>query len=173
MNRRHGRPLLIVMALVAGLAGCQPDPLTGPPEIRLGRDECAECGMIINEDRSACALLADLDGERSHLLFDDIGCMLDHEHEHGDEHRIINRFVRDYSGDAWVQTETAIFVSADPDSMPTPMGSGIAATADATGADRLRAQVNGRLMTFADAAAARRLWKQARLGSHSSENTGD
>lgn len=169
MNRRA----LIVIALLAGLSGCQPDPLTGPPEIRLGRDECAECGMIINEDRCSCALLVEIEGEHRHLLFDDMGCLLDHEHEHRDEQRIIDRFVRDYSDDAWVPAESAIFVIADPDSMPTPMGSGIAATADATGAGQLRAQVNGRLATYTDAVAARRAWKRARRGPNSTESAND
>ena len=47
--------LLIILgaglAAASLLAGCDRAPLSGPPELRLGRDECVECGMIINDDR--------------------------------------------------------------------------------------------------------------------------
>lgn len=160
-----GRSLLFLALAFIGPAGCQRDPLAGPPEIRLGSDECAECGMIINESRCSSALLIESEGEQRHLLFDDLGCMLDYEHEHGHEHATIDRFVRDYSADGWAQAERAFYLSADPDTLPTPMGSGLAAVGDADSAERLRSEVNGRIMTYAQAAAARRQWKQARLGS--------
>ena len=39
------------LAALATLASCQQTPLTGPPELKLGRQECGDCGMLINEDR--------------------------------------------------------------------------------------------------------------------------
>ncbi len=173
MKRFIGRSLPILIAAFIGPAGCQRDPLTGPPEIRLGSDECAECGMIINESRCSSALLIESEGERRHLLFDDMGCMLDYEHEHQHEHATIDRFVRDYAADGWARADAALYVSADPDTLPTPMGSGLAAVADTASAERVRSEVNGKIMTYAEAARARRLWKQARLGSQDDATSSD
>ena len=49
MNRVSTLLLSVICAIT--LVGCGGDDLSGPPTLRLGSDECAECGMIIGEER--------------------------------------------------------------------------------------------------------------------------
>src|SRR5690606_39706872 len=87
--------------LLGATAACQRAELTGPPELRLGRDQCVECGMIINEDRfSLAALIDNTYGQREHILFDDVDCMLDYQHEHTDI-PLIERFAPDAGTRSW------------------------------------------------------------------------
>ena len=67
--------------LALGLAGCARVDLSRPPELRAGRDECGECGMLISDERCAAASLVERDGAREFVLFDDIGCQLAFEEE--------------------------------------------------------------------------------------------
>ncbi len=146
------------------LAGCGREPLSGPPELRLGRDECAECGMIINEDRCSSALLIERDGRREHIAFDDIGCMLDYEFENRATLVIVQGFVHDHSTQAWVQTDAASSLFAERERIPTPMGSGIVAFAGRQGAEAAQADIGGRIMDYAELAPARRAWMEALYG---------
>lgn len=118
-----------VLAGMALLACCESSPLTGPPTLKPGRDECAECGMLVSDQRCAASLLVERGGRREHLVYDDIGCMLQAERDGASVGRVIERHVRDYSGDGWLEAGRAAFVRADPTAMPTPMGSGIVAFA--------------------------------------------
>ncbi len=111
------------------LACCESSPLTGPPVLKPGRDECAACGMLVSDQRCAGSLLVERDGRREHLIYDDIGCMLEAERDGASLGQVIERHVRDYSGDGWLEAGRAAFVRADPKAMPTPMGSGIVAFA--------------------------------------------
>lgn len=164
-DRRSRAPVMLtVIVALATLSGCDRDPLTGPPELRLGRDECAECGMIINEDRCSSALLIDSDGERRHALFDDIGCMVDFEGEKKSEVTVHDRFVHDYNTRAWIDATTASILFTDPEKIITPMGSGIVALRDQTSADALRSAVGGEIMNYTAGAAARSQWKKSRFG---------
>jgi hypothetical protein len=54
--KRQARLLTFSIAL-ASIAACRTGELTGPPDLRLGRDECAGCGMIISDGRCASAML--------------------------------------------------------------------------------------------------------------------
>jgi copper chaperone NosL len=154
MNRRL--LIVVVAALCAAMSSCQRRVAQGPPEIRLGRDECAECGMMIADDRFAGALLVDGAGERRALVFDDIGCMLDYERRHAPEVAVTGRFVRDGATRAWVGAEGATYLCADRDRLATPMGSGIAAFGDARGASERRGQVGGTTVDWAALGARRR-----------------
>ncbi len=152
-----------MMALVTlALTGCDDRPLSGPPELRLGRDECAECGMLIDDDRSACAVLVDDRGLRSHLLFDDLGCLLDHEREGLDGRTVVERFARDYETRAWVPAELAHYIVAPSDELPTPMGSGLAAFAARDDAERAALARQGRVVDLSGLIRARLDWKEAR-----------
>lgn len=165
MNRCTALMGLIAFLLFAMLLGCARPELSGPPDLRLGRDECAECGMIINEDRFSAAILIEREGVREYASFDDIGCLLDHEHGHGTEFRTIDRFVHDYSTRAWVNANTAYFLLADTERLQTPMGSGIAGTADRAGAEAAAARYGGEVLDFAGLVPARRAWMVARYGA--------
>lgn len=118
--------LFVAMALLAP-AGCESDALTGPPELRLGRDQCAECGMLINEDRCSSGAIVEQDGHREVLLFDDIGCQFDHERQ-PDAPKVIERWVHDYDTRAWVRGDLAHYLRTDQ--VRTPMNFGTIAFAD-------------------------------------------
>lgn len=153
-------PALILAA--AALTGCSRPPLGGPPELRPGREECAECGMLVSEDRSACAALIERDRERLYAFFDDIGCMLDYERAGAGEAEILERYVHDYAARGWLDARAAVYLFAGPGAIQTPMGSGIAAFATA---DAARAQAPGELMDLESLRAARRGWMDERSGS--------
>lgn len=153
-----------LVAIVPSLAACDDSSLTGPPEIRLGRDSCAACGMLINEDRCSTALLVERDGRREHLLFDDAGCMLDAEREGLEPARIVERYVRDFDSRAWLPASGATFVMAEPSLLPTPMGSGIVAFTDAHAAGRLGESKGGKTFDWAALVDARREWMERRFG---------
>ncbi len=144
---------------VSALTACTRDERTGPPTLRLGRDECAECGMAIHEERTAAAMLIDRDGRRDYLLFDDIGCLLDIERSRGTELKVLDRFVHDYAANAWTRAESAVFLCTDGSTLLTPMASGLAAYVDRAGAEADQRQFGGKVLDF-DALAA---WRKARM----------
>lgn len=137
-------------ALLALLGACDRADLAGPPELRLGRDECGECGMLIAEDRCAAAVLAEVAGRHEHILYDDIGCMLAHESVKNPDTRILGRFVRDYGFRAWVSADLAVFVVADPGRVQTPMGSGIVAYEDGAAARAKALELQAETATYAE-----------------------
>lgn len=152
-------------ALVAALllAACSSEVLTGPPALRPGRDMCAECGMLVSEERHASALLVDDRGLRSHLVYDDIGCMLDAEAEGLDGKTVLERHVRDLGTGTWLAAESAAFLVTDPDRLPTPMGSGIGAWSSPAAAATAAQQHGGMVVDLAQLRAARREWLDRRL----------
>lgn len=156
------RSAMILLAVLVVLHGCSRRELTGPPALRLGRDECAACGMIVAEDRFSGALLIVRDGMREHALFDDIGCMLDFERDIPANVQVVERFVHDSLSRSWVDCRSAVFLFADRQAVHTPMGSGIIAFADESAADQARTQFPGDIMDYAGAASARVRWVRAR-----------
>ncbi len=149
------------IALVAAVGGCGDTQSSGPPPIRLGRDECAECGMIISEDRYSASLVVDDRGLRKPLLFDDIGDLLDYERTHP-ELRTLARYVHDQTSRAWIDAASASYVHAD--SIHTPMGSGLAACVTRAEAEQLAKPIDGRVMTFDEVRAFRQTWMEQRYG---------
>lgn len=160
------RPLssLAALVLIAIAQGCSRMPLTGPPELRAGRDECVECGMLVAEDRFSSSSLIEREGERLYVFFDDIGCMLDYEYNQGERVRVLERYVHDHGSRAWVPGLEAAYVFADRDSLRTPMGSGIAAFARREPALALAGEHAGAVHDFRTLAVARREWMWARYG---------
>jgi copper chaperone NosL len=143
--------LLSAAALLA-VPACTPDERSGPPAIRYGLEECAECGMIISDERFAAAILVADDAGGHYLLFDDTGDLLEYERTHPGL-PVRERFVHDAGTKAWVDARSAWYVLAE--SVQTPMGTGILAYADHAPAAQAAARHAGRLMRFADLAAAR------------------
>lgn len=161
MIRRNSIASLGVALSLACAAGCSRDELTGPPQLRLGRDECRACGMLINDDRCSSGMLIEVAGMREHVLFDDIGCMLEYERDHAsgadesdaavdlDSVTILQRSVHDYHTRAWVNADSAWFVRSDADALSTPMASGIVAFADRSAADAAIVQYRGDVLEYA------------------------
>lgn len=163
MNRSS---LLLPAALGCLLVpACDREPLSGPPNLRLGRDECAECGMLINEDRCAAGLVVETppgSGRRTHLLYDDIGCLLDAELNRAAEFTIIERYFRDHAERTWVRAESAACVIAPPDKLPTPMGSGMVGFASPDAADSAASAAGGAKTDYAGLLETRRRWWETR-----------
>lgn len=154
-----------VLAVAALIGGCDGPPLDGPPELRLGRSECVECNMLISEDRCSSALLVEDRGRREHLLYDDIGCMLDDERGGLGGRAVLKRFVHDHGTRQWLESDKAVFVMTDPKRVMTPMGSGILAFASAESARRIVAEHGGDTMSYDALIDARRAWMQSRYGT--------
>lgn len=150
--------------VAATITGCSPPPLEGPPEVRLGRVECAECGMLISEDRCSSALLIEREGVREHLNYDDLGCMLDDERDGLDGATVVDRFARDYESRTWVRADAATFLFSEDKSLHTPMGSGIVAFSTRSVAEAARGKHAGTFHDYASLQDARRAWMEARFG---------
>lgn len=141
--------------LAAFISSCSPDTPDGPPQIRLGVSECAECGMIVSDERCAAAATVDASGVREQLIYDDIGCLLDHARK---ETHPLRQYVHDHNTSAWIPAESA-FYSLSPTTQ-TPMGSGIAAFS--TQAHATNAAAGARALTFTEIQAARARWLEDR-----------
>ncbi len=150
-------------AVLGAIAACQRAELAGPPELRLGRDQCIECGMIINEDRFSSAALIEAGGRREHCLFDDVGCMLDYQRERADI-PFIEVFAHDADTRAWLAAQDAIFLLTDSSAILTPMGSGIAAYSGRAAAEAAQKEFGGRMLSYSELAAPRQAWVEARMG---------
>ncbi len=159
MTRRLILVSVAVGTLALALTGCGRESSSGPPTLKLGRDECRECGMIVSEDRCSAALLIERQGRREYALFDDLGCMLDLEHDGLDGAAVVARFVHDHTTRSWVDAAQATFLFADPDKLRTPMGSGMIAFAVRGDAEKARAEMGGTLLDYQGLAAAREEWR--------------
>lgn len=131
--------LILVLALL--LAGCgQRATSLEPPELHLGSDPCARCGMTIDDARFAAAYVS-ADGA-SHV-FDDIGDMAATLKTGADVQRA---WVHDYNSGAWLDARSAIYVVSPR--ITSPMGGGLLAVSDRAAAAPLAARFNGRVLTF-------------------------
>ncbi len=161
----------IVIALAALLlSACEPAPLSGPPDMPLGRHECKACGMLVSEDRCSSALLVESNGRREYFFYDDLGCMLDQVRKGLENTTIVNHFAHDYNSRSWVSVADATFLFADPAKLQTPMGSGIVAFSTSADAEQAKATFGGRTMSYADLAEARRVWMEERYGRPKSQD---
>ena len=135
--------LPIVMLVL--IAGCSQRAADGPPLVRYGTDECADCGMILSDERFAAALRVITNGESRDLLFDDIGDMLEYERANPTA-QVSRRFVHDFDTRQWIDPAAAHFIKSDE--LHTPMGSGIAAFADEQRARARAEQIHAPLLAF-------------------------
>jgi len=153
---------LSIAFVLAAIPACSGPATSGPPALRVGRDECAECGMLIAEDRCSAGLITDHRGRREAFLFDDIACMLDFEGRGG--HAVLQRYLHDHPTREWIPDTHATLLLADPDRLATPMGSGIVAFRSPDDAAHAQASHGGRILNYTAAAEARRAWKLERYG---------
>ncbi|MBL8885180.1 MAG: nitrous oxide reductase accessory protein NosL [Phycisphaerales bacterium] len=155
---------VMMLSAACGLCGCGRTELAGPPTIRLGKDECVSCGMIISEGKCSGAMLIETAGDRAHLLFDDLGCLLDYKREQAGKVRVVGIFVHDFGDGGWVESNTATYVFGAEGRVHTPMGSGIIAFGSRERAEARQRESGGELMAFAALAEARRDWMEQRFG---------
>lgn len=153
--------LLALAASACLVAGCDRAEETGPPELRFGRDECAECKMSIVDEKSAAAARVRTAQGSELLLFDDIGCLLDLERA-ATGLEVRERWTRDYGNRQWARAETATYIFSEK--IRTPMGSWIAAYAAPADAAAAMAEFGGETLTFEQLVARRSAWMEERYG---------
>jgi copper chaperone NosL len=152
---------VVACLLAAPLSGCDNRQVSGPPTAPVGTAVCAACDMTVREDRYAAGAVV-IDKEvRTHLSFDDIGCLLDHERDHK-ELRYVEWYVRDASSGEWLDATRASFVLSDM--IQTPMASGIAAHATRDAAQAQAVKVNAAVQTLDEIRASRQKWMEDRYG---------
>ncbi|MGC8640047.1 MAG: nitrous oxide reductase accessory protein NosL [Isosphaeraceae bacterium] len=140
MKRMLGSACLVPLMM---LAGCGPVDRSRPPVVRLGQEACANCRMIIGDERFAAALTT---GEGETLKFDDLGCLI--QHESAGFRPTTVYWVRDFQGDGWLNARDAVFVHSR--SIDSPMGFGLAACPTAQAAAEAAQEAGSRMLRFVD-----------------------
>lgn len=141
------RSVVAILSLVAlSLAGCgrAPTEITAP-KVHFGQDVCAKCGMIISDERFAGAIGLRRNGRIEHMLFDDVGEML--EFTPGD-YEEVRWFATDSVTRKWLDAETAVFLHSDD--LKTPMGTGVGAYSTRDAAIAAQQECGGTIRSFAD-----------------------
>ncbi|MGN6370278.1 MAG: nitrous oxide reductase accessory protein NosL [Phycisphaerae bacterium] len=136
---------LLTAALLSLLSACSQQNLVGPPTVRYGQDACADCGMILSDDRFAAAIINPAP-DAPPLLFDDAGCLLAYQRKHP-ESTPWTHYFHDADTHAWITQDHAFFVKTTRE---TPMGSGIFAFGSRTAAEALAQSNNTTPQTFAE-----------------------
>jgi hypothetical protein len=114
---------LIGLALLIGLAGCFEDKKTGPVDLKLGRDVCTHCGMIIDDPRFAAELRGGAD--RRLYKFDDLGdAILWLAKQSWANDPATEIWVGDLETGQWIDGRQALYVRVKA----SPMGHGFGAT---------------------------------------------
>lgn len=130
-----------VAVVAAGTAGFTllPDdePQTGIPEVKLGKQQCARCGMVIADGRFAAAW-RDADGKAR--VFDDPGCMLLDQLELAPAEGT-QFWVADYRDETFIDATLAAYVVSG--AIRSPMAYGIAAFATRAAADGALGELGG------------------------------
>ena len=138
--------LLVMVVLTLLAAGCSQATEIKPPTIRYGEDKCADCDMIISDERFAAAAIREINaGDYESLLFDDIGDLVRYMAQHNDQ-KFVAAYVHDYDTKAWIEAEKAVYM--DSDTLKTPMATGLAASSSQSGAEALAAQWNGKVIDW-------------------------
>lgn len=141
------RILLVVLlpVVLLTLAGCDRQDSDGPPTVSLGDSVCAQCNMIISDERWATATMIDGPRGPEPRWFDDFNCQVNYEVEHPDE-TVLTRWSCSHATREWVRTADAHFLIS-PD-LRTPMASKVAAFASLSEADAVKAELSGEVVGF-------------------------
>jgi len=138
----------VFLILVTACGGATITPDT-PPVILYGEDVCAQCNMIISDERFAAGLVIEqAPGVFEQRIFDDIGDLLMYEKAHAGELTIAAYYVHDYTSKEWIDGQNAYYIHSKE--LLTPMGSGLAAVAQQLEAEALAQAWNGTVFTFAE-----------------------
>jgi copper chaperone NosL len=138
--RRHVAAVAATLVAALFLAACS----AAPEAVHWGVEECAQCQMVISDDRYAAQVV---DQRGKTYKFDAIECMTAFLNSDrlaaADIHSV---WVAD-GRDAWVRAEDAHFVHSE--SIRSPMGGGLTAHATADAARQLHAEVGGEILVWA------------------------
>ena len=137
--------LISITTLLCTLVGCGKAPELSPPEIHFGQDTCHECGMILEDERFASAVIVVVPGESLQtFLFDDPGEMLAYAPPAAATQTVW--YVRDAQTKQWLDATKATFIKSEKHQ--TPMGSGIAAYANESSARAVTQTQDGEITSF-------------------------
>jgi copper chaperone NosL len=135
-----------IVGAIVGVDGCRRKS-TWPPSpanVALGEDTCADCRMIVGDDRFG-AQLQDRTGNLA--VFDDAGCLRAYVAHRPFE--IAGVFARSYRSRGWVAGDRAWVVESRE--LPSPMGHGVAAFEDeATAREEAARHADGKARSLAD-----------------------
>jgi len=122
----YSRILLSCVFFVA--AGCTPEEVSGPGEVRWDRETCTRCNMAVGDRSFAAQVRGAPAGEKSRLYkFDDIGCAviwLDTQSWKDDTQNEI--WVADHRNGEWLDARKAHYVTRKI----SPMNYGLGAQAE-------------------------------------------
>ncbi len=147
-TKRAGAAIIAGLAVIIfALAGCSRGGTTPtPPDIRYGEDACTQCQMIISDPRFAAAYAHEVaPGRFTSLAFDDIADMVGYAQSHP-EHTVAAWYVHDYFSEESIDAATATYVQHR--TIAAPMGSGLAAFADAAAARKFANEIGGEVWTW-------------------------
>jgi copper chaperone NosL len=138
--RRHAAAVVATAVAALFLAACA----AAPEAVHWGVEECAQCQMVISDDRYAAQVV---DQRGKTYKFDAIECMTAFLNGDrlaaGDIHSV---WVAD-GRDAWVRAEDAHFVHSE--NIRSPMGGGLTAHGTADAARQLHTEVGGEILPWA------------------------
>ena len=127
---RWGSIGVLVMATAGALVGCA-KATAWPPEpgeVRFGEDACANCRMVVSDERFAAQAVTRTGETRA---YDDLGCLLEAARAAAIE--VEGVYVRAFDGAAGVRGDRGFAIRAAD--IQTPMGFGFAAFASRDSAD--------------------------------------
>lgn len=145
MKRVASPSMFALPAAVLTLCGCDNSASDGPPSVRLDDSVCAQCNMIVSDERWATATMVEGPRGPEARLFDDFNCQVNFEVENPDA-TILARWSHSHATREWVSTESAYFLMSP--NLRTPMGSRIAAFASSDEANQAKAELAGDVMAF-------------------------
>lgn len=142
MNRFSLSLLVISVMMLGGCGEADPD---APPQILLGDSVCAECGMIVSDERFGTATIIEDERGSQALIFDDFNCQKLFELKHP-QLGVITRWSRDYDTLEWFRTCDGYL--AQSHRIHSPMASGVASFATHEDATALAQSLEGVVITY-------------------------
>lgn len=132
--------LLLCTALL--LAACSAD--LEPREVNSETDVCTICNMSVTHADYAAQLVKN---NGDHLVFDDLGCMMEYINEYG-ESEIGASYIMETDSPNWLNVKEAVYVYSKD--YWTPMNYGVLAFASKEAAESYMSEQSGELLAYDD-----------------------
>lgn len=144
MKKRMMTASVLAASLLLGACGSKTYEAR---DINPAIDICKICNMTVaNEKYAGQVVLKNGDYE----VFDDIGCLMTYYNDKTNDD-IGAAFVKNFSGDKWVEASKAVYVSGDD--IMTPMSYGVVAFETTAEAQQFMEKEGGSIVTFDDVKA--------------------
>lgn len=124
------------------LAACGAD--LEPREVNSETDVCIMCNMSVTHIDYA-AQIVKKNGD--HLIFDDLGCLMEYIHEYGED-EIGASYIMETDSPNWLNVKEAVYVYAKD--YWTPMNYGVLAFATTEAAEAYMSEQPGELLAYED-----------------------